>query len=177
MRTLNLGTLRQGLRGWQVTDCTVTMTHSGYCPRQSQAHAHFDKSMSSTGADFRGLTPLVVMDALRRAGTTVCEPVQRFRLEIPADTAGPVLPALARLGAVPGAPIVRGPSCTVEGEIRAAQVREVERRLARLTRGEGVLECVFDRYEPVRGHVPGRPRPDHNPLNRREYLLHVTRWV
>ena len=23
-------TLRQGLYGWQVTDCTVTMTHSGY---------------------------------------------------------------------------------------------------------------------------------------------------
>ena len=24
-------TLRQGLHGWQVTDCAVTMTHSGYC--------------------------------------------------------------------------------------------------------------------------------------------------
>ena len=23
-------TLRQGLYGWQVTDCAVTMTHSGY---------------------------------------------------------------------------------------------------------------------------------------------------
>ena len=32
-------TLRQGLHGWQVTDCTVTMTHSGYWPRQSHAHA------------------------------------------------------------------------------------------------------------------------------------------
>ncbi|HEV2344840.1 MAG TPA: GTP-binding protein, partial [Actinocrinis sp.] len=26
-------TLRQGIHGWQVTDCTVTMTHSGYWPR------------------------------------------------------------------------------------------------------------------------------------------------
>ena len=41
-------TLQQGLYGWEVPDCTVTMTHSGYWPRQSHAHAMFDKSMSST---------------------------------------------------------------------------------------------------------------------------------
>ena len=81
-------TLRQGLYGWQVTDCTVTMTHSGYWPRQSHAHGTFDKSMSSTAGDFRNLTPLVLMGALRRAGTTVYEPMHRFRLEIPADTLG-----------------------------------------------------------------------------------------
>ena len=62
-------TLGQGLHGWQVTDCVVTMTHSGYWPRQSHAHATFDKSMSSTARDFRQLTPLVLMDALAQAGT------------------------------------------------------------------------------------------------------------
>ncbi|MDQ2815285.1 MAG: TetM/TetW/TetO/TetS family tetracycline resistance ribosomal protection protein, partial [Actinomycetota bacterium] len=72
-------TLRQGRHGWQVTDCTVTMTHSGYYPRQSHAHGRFDKAMSSTANDFRGLTPLVVMAALSQAGTCVYEPVQRFR--------------------------------------------------------------------------------------------------
>jgi hypothetical protein len=25
-------TLRQGIHGWEVTDCTVTLTHSGYVP-------------------------------------------------------------------------------------------------------------------------------------------------
>lgn len=68
-------TLDQGLHGWQVTDCVVTMTHSGYWPRQSHAHQGFDKSMSSTGADFRGVTPLVLIEALRRAGTRVHEPM------------------------------------------------------------------------------------------------------
>src|SRR5207247_3804244 len=77
-------TLRQGIHGWQVTDCMVAMTHSGYCSRNG-AHG-FDKSVSSTGADFRGLTPLVVMDALKLAGTSVHEPMHRFRLELPADT-------------------------------------------------------------------------------------------
>ena len=61
-----LETLHQGIYGWQVTDCTVTMTHAGYWARQSSAHGGFDKSMSSTSGDFRNLTPLVLMRALSR---------------------------------------------------------------------------------------------------------------
>jgi ribosomal protection tetracycline resistance protein len=166
-------TLQQGLYGWEVADCTVTMTHSGYLPRQSHAHQRFNKSMSSTGADFRGLTPLVVMSALREAGTIVNEPIHRFRLDTPADTLGIVLPALARLRAVPQTPTVRGTSCTLEGDIPAARVHELRQQLSALTRGEGVLECVFDRYQQVDGSIPTRPRWDRNPLDREEYLLRV----
>jgi ribosomal protection tetracycline resistance protein len=169
--------LHQGIHGWQVTDCMVTMTHSGYCPRQSHSHAMFDKSMSSTGWDFRKVTPLVLMSALKQAGTSVYEPMHRFHLEIPADTFGPILPVLERLRAVPRRPAVRGSSCTLEGEIPAAQVHELEQQLPALTRGEGVLECAFDHYQPVSGTIPSRPRSDHNPLNRKEYLLHVMRRV
>ena len=169
--------LGQGIHGWRVTDCVVTMTHSGYWPRQSHAHAHFDKSMSSTAGDFRNLTPLVLMDALKQAGTQVYEPVHRFHLEIPADAYGPVLPALARLRAVPGAPVMRGPLCLLDGEIPAAQVRALEEQLPGLTRGEGVLDATFGRYQPVRGDIPERPRTDSNPLSREEYLLRVARRV
>jgi ribosomal protection tetracycline resistance protein len=56
-------------------------------------------------------------------------------------------------------------------------VHELQQELRGLTRGEGVLENVFDHYEPVRGSNPARPRWDHNPLNRKEYLLRVTRRV
>jgi ribosomal protection tetracycline resistance protein len=170
-------TLRQGLCGWEVVDCVVAMIHSGYFPRQSHAHQGFAKEMSSTGADFRGLTPLVTMDALKQAGTVVCEPIHRFHLEIPAETIGPMLPALARLSAVTQPPTVRGSSCTLEGDIPAARVHELRLQLPALTRGEGVLESTFDRYHPVNGTIPTRPRWDHNPLNREEYLLHVMRRV
>jgi len=170
-------TLGQGLHGWQVTDCAVTMTHAGYSPRQSHAHQGFDKSMSSTGADFRGLTPLVLTEALRRAGTRVHEPMHRFRLEAPADTLGALLPVLSALRAVPRTTETRGARCVLDGAVPAARVHALEQRLPALTRGEGELESAFDHYAPVdRGApVPERPRTDHNPLNRKEYLLNVTR--
>ena len=116
-------TLQQGLHGWQVTDCTVTMTHSGYCAAAEPRPPGFDKSMSSTGGDFRNLTPLVLMAALQQAGTTVYEPMHRFQLELPADTLGSVLPVLGRLRAVPQTPEIDGARRAVlEGEIPAAQV-------------------------------------------------------
>jgi ribosomal protection tetracycline resistance protein len=155
--------LRQGLHGWQVTDCIVTMTHSGYVPP------------GSTARDFRLLTPLVLMGALEQAGSVVCEPVHRFHLEVPADTLGPMLRLLARMHAVPEAPAMRGASFALEGEVPAARIHELQHQLRGLTRGEGVLECAFARYEPVQGTAPTRPWSDHNPLNRKECLLHVLR--
>jgi ribosomal protection tetracycline resistance protein len=151
-------TLRQGIHGWHVIDCAVTMTHSGYSPP------------SSTAGDFRSLTPLVLMSALTEARTVVCEPIHRFHLESPAGTIGHVLSALARLDAVPDQPEIRGSSCVIEGDIAAARVQELRLELPALTRGEGVLESEFGRYEPVIGAAPTRLRTDGNPLDRAAYL-------
>jgi ribosomal protection tetracycline resistance protein len=65
----------------------------------------------------------------------------------------------------------------MEGDIPAARVHELQQQLPSLTRGEGVLESAFDHYQPVGGTIPRRPRTDLNPLNRKEYLLHVLRRV
>jgi ribosomal protection tetracycline resistance protein len=131
--------------------------------------------MSSKASDFRSLTPLVLMDALISAGTRVYEPIQRFTLELPADRYGPVLPVLARLGAVPDPPVLRGSVCVVTGDLPSARVHELQQLLPTLSRGEGMLDTEFDRYERVHGPVPRRSRSDLNPLNRKEYLLNLTR--
>jgi ribosomal protection tetracycline resistance protein len=170
-------TLTQGLHGWRVIDCAVTLTHSGYWPRQSAMHAGFDKSISTTASDFRGLVPLILMEALSQAGTRVYEPVQRFHLSLPARAVPAALPVLIRAGGLPEAQQVTGDTCVVDGTIPAASVHGLERQLPGLTSGEGVLDCVFDHYERVRGAVPSRPRSGPDPLDRKEYLLRVTRGV
>jgi ribosomal protection tetracycline resistance protein len=100
-----------------------------------------------------------------------------FQLEVPADTFGSVVPVLVQLRAALRTSALRDSVYLLEGVIPAAQVHELERQLPSLTRGESVLECAFDHYQPVRGAAPSRPRIDHNPLNRKEYLLHVVRRV
>src|ERR687889_814487 len=165
-----LETLRQGIYGWEVTDCTVTMTDCDY-------HAPPRRWPGTAASDFRLLTPLVLMGALKQAGTAVCEPIHRFHLEIPSDTFGATVSAMARLHAVPQTQEMRGSSHTLVGGIPAARVHELQQQLPALTHGEGLVECEFDSYQPVRGKIPTRPRTDYNPLNRKEYLLHFMRRV
>jgi ribosomal protection tetracycline resistance protein len=165
-------TLRQGLYGWQVTDCTVSLVRSRYSVADGPTSV---RGPTSGPQDFRKLTPLVVMAALRRAGTVVCEPVHRFRLDTPADTLPVLLPVLARLHAVPVVTATGDFWCTLEGDIPVTRVHELRQQIPPLTRGEGVMESSFDHYEPVRGPRPTRPRTDDNPLDRAEYLLRVTR--
>jgi ribosomal protection tetracycline resistance protein len=146
-----------GLFGWQVTDCVVTMTQSNYSSADGPPSTRGPKS---TAADFRELTPLVVMQALERAGTVVCEPTLRVSLEVPTDTIGGVMPALARLGASLEPPSVRGKLATIETVLPAALAQDLQRELAGLTGGEGVLESSFAGYQPVNGDPPiRRPIP------------------
>jgi ribosomal protection tetracycline resistance protein len=158
-------TLAEGLYGWQVTDCVVTLTRCMY----GVADGPPSKRASTTQHDYRRLTPLVLMDALAAAGSIVCEPIARVELGVPQRAIGAVLAAVSRLGGV-------GEALDVEravARVRADRVRDLQRQLPGLTSGEGVLEAHPGGYRPVQGDPPARPRTKPSPLNRKEYLRSV----
>ena len=157
-------TLSEGVHGWPVPDARVVMTHSGYYPRQSHAHATFDKAMSSTAADFRSLTRLVLAQALVRARTVVCAPVHRFELEVPEDTLGAVLAELSRHRAVPLETTLRGSAAVLGGRVPADSVHDVQVRIPHLTRGEGAFTSGLDHYAPTTGVPPTRRRVQPDPF-------------
>jgi ribosomal protection tetracycline resistance protein len=165
-------TLQEGIFGWRVTDCIVTMTKCTYSVPDGPPSR---RGPLSTAADFRKLTPIVVMRALEQAGTVVCEPTVRVRLEIPTNTIGAVMAALARHGAAVETPSLQGKLCTIETVLSATRAHDLQRQLPGLTRGEGVLESSFEGYEPVSGDPPTRRRTTVNPLNREEYMMHLAR--
>jgi len=146
-------TLREGLFGWQVTDCIVTMTKCTYSVPDGPPSR---RGPLSTAADFRKLTPLVLMQALERARTAVCEPILRVSIETPPDSVGAVLASVARLGGVLEPPSLLGDLSTIETVMPAARADDLQRQLPALTRGEGVLESDFGGYQPVSGTAPIR---------------------
>ena len=143
--------LRQGPYGWPVTDVRVTLTHARY-------------GTGATAGAFRDLTTVVLADALRAAGTRVCEPVVRFEVETPDDAVPAVVAALAGAGAAletgPDAPSRPGAAALVCGRVAAAAVPDLERALPGLTRGEGVLVAEPAGFDPVRGAPPRRQRSE-----------------
>ncbi|MEP6851296.1 MAG: translation factor GTPase family protein, partial [bacterium] len=74
--------VRNGLYGWRVTDCVVTLIHGRY-------HA-----ATPSAGEYRRLSALAFARALAHAGTTVCAPVSRFELELPSDALTSVLATL-----------------------------------------------------------------------------------
>jgi len=151
-------TLRTGRYGWEVTDCQVTMTRCGYYVGDGPAKQVLS-TPKTTAADFRKLTPVVLTQALARAGTVVCEPMASARLEVPAARLGAVLAALARLGATVDTPRPQGDLSLLEAALPAASVHLIQQQLPGLTGGEGVLESSFAGYQPVRGVLPVRQTP------------------
>jgi ribosomal protection tetracycline resistance protein len=154
-------TLEEGLHGWSVRDCVVTLTRVTY-------------PTGSTAGDFRNLTPLVLMKALQRAGTEVCEPIERFTLDVPVDAVGDANGMLASVRAMPEESTLRGETSRILGTIPSSEVHRFEQHLPTLGRGEAVFTTAHEGYQPVRGTPPERARTDFNPLNRKLYLALVS---
>ena len=165
-------TLQEGLHGWQVTDCVVTMDRCGYYIGDGPTKRVLPTPRTSA-ADFSKLTPMVLMSALNQAGTIVCEPMTAVAVEVPAAAVGAVLAEVARLGSA-ATPMVRGDLAVIETLLPAARVQQLQRQVPGLTAGEGVVETSFGGYQPVTGLPPGRRRTTVSPLNRDEYLARVT---
>jgi ribosomal protection tetracycline resistance protein len=138
--------LEQGVHGWQVTDCLVTMFDSGY------------RRTGSTMSDFKRLTAVVLDRALREAGVVVCEPMTSLRIEAPIESgkgiSGVILSAGGRiLGQHSG----DGKS-TIVAFVQAGRVHEVQNRIPGLTGGEGVVESQFAGFHPVTVDPPPERR-------------------
>ena len=157
-----IATLAEGIEGWEVTDIDIELIH-----------VEFVDSMSTAG-DFRSLAPLVLMQALVEAGTDVCEPLQRFRLDVPEQTLADAIRHLVQHRAVIAESVIEGDVAVIRGEIPAAEVPDFERQLPGMSRGEGDLDHWRHGWQPIHGDVPMRPRTDFNPLDRVEYLSRLS---
>ena len=156
--------LTEGLAGWQVTDCRITMIDCGY------------SSPATSAADYRRLTQLVVMTALDRAGTWVCEPLADIALEMPSSTAPGVLATLGRLGGRVRGQFSAHDVSRVDAVMPVSSVRTLQHQLPGLSMGEGILESRPGGYQPVGGDdPPSRPRSSPSPLDRDAWLASLTR--
>jgi len=155
--------LAEGLVGWQVTDCRVTITDCGY------------GAPGSTAGDFRRLTQLVLAEALERAGTWVCEPMANLALEMPSSTAQGVLTALTRLGGRVTGQFSANGLTRASAVLPVARLRGLQHQLPGLSMGEGILETRPGGYQPIGSDPPHRERSAPSPVDREAWLASLAK--
>lgn len=152
--------LKQGRKGWEVTDGKFTLTGG----QSHHVHTH--------PLDFFVATPVAVQRALVNSGTALLEPYTRVTLSAQEDLLGKVIGDLVAMRGAFDTPILRKGSFTLEAELPVATSLDYPIAFRSMTSGKGVYASEFIGY---RDCPPGEgqeiPRRGIDPLDHAKWIL------
>ncbi len=150
--------LKQGRRGWPVTDIAVVLTDGSH----HLIHTH--------PLDFIVATPWAIQDGLARGGSILLEPVMDYTFSLPPDVLGRVISDTAAM---------RGEVVSTENEAETVLLRcriplydsmDYPRALASLSSGRAAMSAALHGYrECPRDET--LPRRGVDPLDTSKYIL------
>ncbi len=153
--------LKQGIKGWEVTDLKITMI-------QGEDHV-----MHSNPGDFVLATPMGILRGLEAAGTELLEPVLDFTIKAPEDLLGKIASDLTRMRARFANPSFENGMVTLSGVVPAATSLDYSIKLSSLTSGKGRILFKFKGYESCLDHQGViRAYKGVCPLDEAKWILH-----
>ncbi len=135
----------QGLYGWKVTDCKICFEYGLYY------------SPVSTPADFRLLSPIVLEQALKKAGTELLEPYLHFEIYAPQEYLSRAYHDAPRYCADIVSTQIKNDEVILKGEIPARCIQEYRNDLTYFTNGQGVCLTELKGYQPAIGKFICQP--------------------
>jgi ribosomal protection tetracycline resistance protein len=154
-------TCKYGLYGWELTDTKITLVHTEY------------SSVDSTPADFRNVTPMVLMEAVDNAKTKLLEPISEFELRIPEAAISKALFDLKMMGAEFENPNLVGDDYIITGLIPLESSKDYQIKVASYTEGKGIFITRFSGYKDTAfDETKICKRNVINPLNKKEYIMY-----
>ena len=153
--------LRQGPKGWEVTDIKITLVDGEH----HVSHTH--------PMDFILATPIGIMDALKNTGTDLMEPMNRFKITYPEEMSGRVIGEIIGMRGTFDSPLIKKGTALMEGRYPVSEGIDFPARFSSVTGGRGTINTFFDGYDlcpPGAGlEVPFRGI---SPADREKYILH-----
>lgn len=154
-------TLKQGLLGWEVTDIKITLNYGVF------------DSVMSTPADFRNLTPMVLMNAINNAKTELLEPMYEFELKINKNVCGKAVSDLNKLRADFENPVLSGEDIIIEGLVPVNTSQKYNLEVSSYTEGKGMFVTKFHGFRKISLKL-GKTREKYriDPLNKKLYMMY-----
>jgi ribosomal protection tetracycline resistance protein len=158
--------LKQGIKGWEVTDLKITLTEGEDHPVHSRA------------GDFTIATPMGIMNGLVNTGTTLLEPMIRFRINAPEELLGPVTSDITRIRGSFESPEIDNGRFTLEGVFPLATSLDFPVKLSSRSGGRARISTHFSCYRECtddQGII--RPYKGISPLDTAKYILKARKAI
>ncbi|MFT4761135.1 MAG: ribosomal protection tetracycline resistance protein [Paraglaciecola sp.] len=153
--------LRQGIKGWEVTDLKITLI-SG---TEHQVH--------SNPGDFLLATPMGIMRGLENADTDLLEPMYAFQIKANQELLGAISSDLNRMNSQINAPQFAGDFFTLTGRVSVEKSMNYGIQFNATTSGKGRLKLTLDGYEKTETTKEKiREFQGVSPLEEAQWILH-----
>ena len=160
------GALQQGVKGWEVTDVHITLIEGEDHPVHSRA------------GDFMVATPMGIMKGLVNTGTTLLEPVLRYKIEAPEELLGTIVGDINNMRGNFDSPGLYNGRFRLTGELPLATSLDFPVKLSSRSGGKARISTSFAGYRECtdeQGVI--RPNKGISPLDTAKYILKARKAI
>ncbi|MCD4678971.1 MAG: hypothetical protein K8S00_01160 [Bacteroidales bacterium] len=153
--------LKQGIKGWEVTDIKITLI------------AGEDHEIHSLPGDFILATLMGVLKVLEKSGTKFLEPICKFNIKAPEIYLGNIVSDLTKMRGNFDNPEFENENVILKGILPVSTSLQYHIRFSSLTGGKGRLRMQIDGYRScLDEHGKTREFKGVSPLNTSQWILH-----
>ena len=153
--------LRQGIKGWEVTDINITLIEGS------------EHIVHSNPGDFLLATPMGVMRGLDLADTELLEPMYAFQIKANTELLGAISSDMSQMNAQINAPTFEGDFFSLTGRVPVAKAMDYGIKFSATTSGKGRLKLTLDGYEKTTmSEEKTRAYKGVSPLDESQWILH-----
>lgn len=131
-----VSSLKQGIKGWEVTDIRITLIEGE------------DHEMHSRPGDFIVATPMGIMDGLTNCGTRLLEPMLKFRIRAEESLLGSIISDIIQMRGRFDNPEINDGSITITGVLPLATSFDYAITLSSRSGGKAFFQTEFEEYQP-----------------------------
>ncbi|MFZ4547707.1 MAG: GTP-binding protein [Bacteroidales bacterium] len=158
--------LKQGIKGWEVTDLRITLAEGE------------DHPVHSRPGDFTVATPMGIMDGLVNTGTTLMEPMIAYKIEAPVELLGVITSDITRMRGTFESPAIQNGRFTLKGEMPLSTSLDFPVKLSSRSGGKARISTHFSGYRECtdeQGII--RPYKGISPLDTAKYILKARKAI
>ena len=158
--------LKQGTKGWEVTDLRITLIEGE------------DHPVHSRPGDFVVATPMGILNGLVNTGTTLLEPMIRYKIEAPEELLGIITSDITNMRGDFDSPVMQNDRFTLQGILPLSTSLDYPVKLSSRSGGKARISTHFSGYRACsddQGVI--RPFKGISPLDTAKYILKARRAI